>query len=324
MSNGIGRLRLKGISIQSNFGTASSTVDYFIPSDEAFLITPNVNKAENNAAMGAGYEVVDVQNTIRSASFPLNFKLSEELLPVILSQKFSISTTDNGDSTYNHVLTYENVTQNWFTVFMEDDQRTDYRMRDVLFDAANITVNAADHIMIAGTGVGHYPESGDYTVTAVTPKVFTGPEASFTADDFGGTASGIPVETVTANHAFTLSGDDTNFNIGDEDITFHEIQTDRFETEFTGKLSDRTDYDIYTANTARLYNLIITGTRTIGTASTNPSITFAYPKGKPMTYTDEGDLDTNLKFNATYLALKQPDVATSPLQVTVVNEVSSY
>lgn len=323
MANGIGRLRLKGISIQDGFGTASSTVDYFISSDEFMRFDPNISKLENEAAMGSAYGVTDVKNSVRFGSFPLNSKPDENILPVLFSPRFAFDSTDNGDSTYTHVGTFSNTTQNWLTVFMQDDQRTDYRSKDVLFDSLNFTIAADGYINVAGTGNGHYPESGDFTVTATTTNSFIGVNADFLADDFGGTVSSIAVESINANHTFGLS--DNNFDIGDEDLTFHELTVDRYEIEITGKLADRSDYDIYTANTSRMYRLKITDTsRTIGTGSRNPSIQFDYPLGKPIAYTDEGDLDTNLMFNTTYLANYNVDVADSPMKITVVNTVASY
>lgn len=325
MANGIGRLRLKGISLQPNFGTASTSPGFFIPADEAFLIEPVLNKAENDAAMGSGYEVVDMQNTTRFSQFPLGHKVDEDLYPLFFLQKYSISTTDNGDSTHTHELFYKNTTQNWFTVFMQDDQRTDYRMKDVLFNGLNTAVEAGTHLTLNGQGVGHYLESGGYTVTAVDPDVFTGGDVNMYAGDFGGALAEQAVETLTANHSFSLSGEDRNFDLGNNDLAFHEIAEDRYEFEFTSKMVDRDEYDIFTANTERVYTVSVTDTgRTIGTASQNPTIVLEYPIGKPMSFTPEGDLNTHLTFNASYLANARKSVTDSPLKITVINSTPSY
>jgi hypothetical protein len=324
MGNGIGRLRLQGIALQPTFSSPMPSATHFIPSDETFLIEHVLRKEENKAAMGTDYETVDVKNTTRHARFPLGFKVDEKTLPLFFRQKYDISTTTVEAGVYQHIMRYQDGMQNWFTIFMEDDDRTDYRMQNVLFDGLAFDVKAGEFIMLNGGGQGNYPESGDYTVTAVDPNSFTGVDAAFSADDFGGTATSVAVESVNAKHIFNLSADERNFNIGDDDMAFHRITTARFELDITAKLADREDYDIFTANTSRLYKLVIRDTsRTIGTG-TNPSVTLEYPIGKPIAYTDEGDLDTNLLFNATYLALKKPTLADTPMKLTVINQVSGY
>lgn len=325
MANAIGRLRITGIAYQSTFGTPATAPQFSLPVQDTSFFVAEVMKEENSAATGSDYAIDGVTNGGRFGTFSNTIKINENILPLFFLQKYTDVATDNSDSTYTHTLSYALGTQSYVTVFMQDDNRTDYRMSDVLFSNLTAEMATTGFVTLAFDATGRYPEAGDFTVAYSQVGDFVGRHATFSSADFGSAVADAKLRSATLTHTFNLSPEDDNLVIGSQDIDFHQINSTRFEISVNGKMSDRSDYDDFTGNQSKVLQATIEDTnREIGSGTQNPSIQFDYPLAKPLSYSDEGGLDDNLNFSSTYVALDTGASADMPMKLTVTNTVADY
>lgn len=328
MSNGIGRLRTMGIALQGTFGSAESSATFVLPLMNTPMVVPVVNKLDNTSALGSGYGVNSVYTLDQYATFPFEIKVDEDQFPLLFAQKFSVSSAAAAGETvvYEHTLSYANTTQSWFTLFLQDDQRADYVMQDVLLSGLNLTLGR-DFVKITGDAVGKLPASGSVTNTVTQPKEFVGRNVSYRDNDYGSAVAARDILSATANHAFNLTSEDERFKLGSGDIALNLITEDMYTLEIQ-KNKDGTDYyDDYVNNTKKVYDLTITDTSryvTGSVANTNPSILLEYPAGYISEYAEDGGLSDLVKESFTLKAVDEIGVTNAPLKITVVNATASY
>lgn len=326
MSNGIGRLRTMGIAKQPTFGSPMPSATYVFPLLNAPQMNSTVNKALNNAALGSAYQINNIVNTTRFGQAPLEFKIDEDQMPLFLSQRFSISTvTVSGETVaYEHTLSYQNTTQNYFTLFLQDDQRQDYIMPNVLFDNLDFTFDN-DFVRVNAEAIGSYPTQSAVTNAITQPSEFVGRMASYKDDDYPGTVTSSALLSLTANLDFGINSEDTRFGLGDDDLQALNLTSDKFMFTPVRLKPDVSYYDDNENGTMKQFTVTVVDTgRFVSPTSTNPSILFTVPRAKFENYTENADLEENIQETFDLVALKQPGVSGTPMSVVIVNSVSSY
>ena len=323
MSNAIGRIRLLGIAAQPTFGTAATVPSFVLPMLDAPTIETVVTKIRDEAALGSAYGVDAVDNGNRFANIPISVKLDEDQLPILYKQRYDITTVTGSAGVFTHSLAFTNNTNCWYTLFLEDDNRETYVVRDALFDSLNITADQ-EYIRLEGNAVGHYPVVSTANLTVKQPKTFLGSNANFFYGDYGGAKTAYKTLAFNLNHTFGLSDEGDNFFLGSQDLGNHVLTQDEYMYEFTGLESDRTNYDDFTANTKKHFDFVLTTTRTITGSSVTPQITFNVPVAALETWSEDVPLDQLVKETFGLLALDEVGVTNAPLKITVINNTSSY
>ena len=330
MSNGIGRKRTMGIAGQASYSVPAVSPTFTLSLLDTPKITPVQNKVLNNAAMGSTYAENAAKKTTRQSTIGISFKVDENSLPLVLSQKFTIETVTAPGETevYIHTLTYNSTNLGTaFTLFLQDSDRTSQTSEGVMFGNANLTIDQG-FVRCDMEGIGKSPETWTNTNTIVAPNEFVGRNAAFSYGDYGSSTASNTILMANLNHNFPLSGDDTNFNLGDEDLGQLYTLEDSFEVVVSALFSSltgfRSDYVDDTAKQA-IFTLIDTDRYVSGSvANTRPKIVFNYPYAKVTGWEEQGGLGDVLKQQATLKPLDYVGVATAPLTITITNAVASY
>lgn len=326
MANGIGRIRTIGIAAQPTFGVAAPTATFVLPVTNAPQFSTQVQKALNEAALGSAYMVNDIQNTVRLTEVPLEFKIDERHYPLLLKQRFTISsgTVSGETAAYTHTLSYSNNTNNWYTIFLQDDDRNDYIVKDALFDNLDHTFDN-DYVRVSASVIGAYPTASAVTNAITQPNEFVGRMVSYQDADVPGTATASAVLTLAANLDFGLNSDETRFGLGSAELACLQLTADKYMLNVTRLKPDTGYYDDNEAGTTKQVTLTVQDTgRFVSPTSTNPSITITVPRAKMETYTEEPDLDDLIRESFELTMLKPAGVSNTPMRVVVVNSVASY
>jgi len=326
--NGIGRLRTMGIAAQPTFSTPAPSATFVLPLTNAPQFNATVQKVLNEAALGSAYQVNDIENTVRFSEVPLEFKIDEDQVPLLLKQRFEIaSVTVTGESAvYQHTLSYANGTQSWYTLFLQDDNLEDYYVQNVLFDNLDFTYDN-DFVRVSAGAIGSYPVATTVTNAVTQPKEFVGRMVSYLDDDVPGTATATSVLTLNANLDFGINSDDTRFGLGSAELAALELTADKFMFSVARLKPDIGYYDDNTDGTTKTIEINVTDVDRDVTGSvsgTNPSIVYTVPRAKIESYTEEPDLNELTRENFDLTALKPAGVSNTPMQVVVVNATESY
>ncbi len=330
MAKGIGRLRTMGIAAQTTFGTPAGTASFVLPLTNAPQFAPVVNKAMNDAALGSAYQLNDMEKTTRYTGIPLEFKIDEDQFPLLMKQRFtvaSITTTVSG--VYKHTLTFNNNTNSYYTLFLQDDNLQDYIVQDALFDNIDLTFDT-DFVRASANLVGKYPTQSNVTNTGaiVQPKEFVGRMVTYQDDDFPGTITATTVLALTMNLDFGLNSEDSRFALGTADLAVLQLTSDKYMFNVSQVKSDVSRYDDQEGLTMKQSKFTIQSTDRYVTSSnptgTRPSIVFDIPRSKMENYTEEPDLNELTRENFDLTALQPAGVASTPMTITVLNSKASY
>lgn len=326
MASTIGRLRTLGIAAQPTFGQAAPSASFVVPLTNAPMITTVVTKIMNEAALGSSYGVNDIEKTTRYSQLALEFKVDEDQFPLLLKQRFTItSVTASQSSAYVHTLAYSNNTNCYYTLFLNDDNNQDYVVRDALFDDHTISFDQ-DFVRVSTNVIGAYPTATAVSLTPSQPKEFVGRMVNYLADAVPGTVTASTALAVTANMDFGINSEDSRFGLGTTDLAVLKLTTDKYSFNVSRVKTDTTAYDDYNSNGSRQFRVLAMSTdRLVGsTIGTRPQIQFDVLRSRIENYTEEADLDELVKENFDLTAMKPYGVADTPLKVTVVNATASY
>lgn len=328
MANGIGRLRTIGIAAQPTFGQAAASASYVLPLLNSPTISVTDQKINNDAVLGSAYMTNEVESGNRFSEVPLEFKVDEDHVPLLFKQRFSISSvTASGETAvYEHTLTFQNTTNSWYTIFMQDDQRQDYVVRDVLLNNLSWTFDG-EFVRVSATAQGAAPTATAVTNTVVQPKEFVGRMVGFEYNDDGSAVTATRALTVSAEMTFGTNGEDTRFNLGNRDLGTHLLTQDEYQFTVTRNQEDRTNYDDYMANQAKQFEIVVENTDRFIAGSTNntrPYINFSIPYAKLVEYSDDSNIDNLVQETLTLRALDKVGETNAPMQIVVRNAVASY
>jgi hypothetical protein len=331
MANGIGRILTMGIAKQDTFNTPEATPTYTLAVQGANArINPIVQKEANTAATGSSYMNNAYKTTIVGGEFPFEVKVDEDVLPLLLLQRYTDTPAAAAGETvvYEHVLTYTNSTNNYYTLFLQDDNRNDYIMSDVLLQDLNFIFDQG-FVRVTGTAVGDFPVTGAVT-NSFTGAIneFVGKNVVFNYGDEDGAKSAFSVLTVNANHTFGTLDDSLAYELGSEDRTQFFLTADDYSTEVTALMSNNDILADYKDNTLKKYDITITDTNrevTGSVANTNPSIVLEYPSANVGEHTPyEGDPNEAVTQSFTLNPVDQPGITDAPAKFTITNAVASY
>lgn len=326
MSYEIGRVRSIMIAAQPTFGVPATTGSFALALTGPAQFTPVVTKIQNTAALGSDYAVNDIEKTTRHAEANFEFKLDEDLAPLLFKQRFAItSVTGTEAGTYVHSLTFQNGTNSYYTLFLQDDLQQDYVVSDFLFDNHDITMDN-DFVRFSSTGIGRFPTATAVTNVLSQPKEFVGRMVSYQDAHVPGTATATLALAITANIDFGLNSEDTRFALGSEELAVLRLTADTYMFNVSKLKSDTSRYDDYTANT--MSQIVITAQSTdrfvASSTGTRPTIVMSVPRAKYENYTEEADLNELTKENFDLTALKPAAVNGTPMTLTITNATSAY
>ncbi len=330
MAQGTLRRVTLAIAQESTPLTVSTGTKYIIPNVE-LSYDPQVMYAENSSMLGSDYEVSQVMNTIRQTSMTMKFKLDENLIPLILRNKFAISTSAwTGDTgVYDHTLTYKGGSSagsgESYTLFWDDPDIGDCVVAGFRFNSTNFEYKPQEFSTVGIEGVGKYlAEQAVTNTVSATLREFVGRHTSIEVGDYGGAYATEYLYELAQNHSFETGGEDRNFYLGSQDMAVNLLKQSKFELSALVKYTDYSYRNDYEGNTQKKVKVTITDTaRTIGSSS-NPSVMFEYPRVAITKWAEEGGPNDIRAQRLTMLPLDDPSVANAPLVVTVRNTVSSY
>lgn len=333
MANAIGRQRVIGIAKETVYGTPAGAPTFYLPILDLPTLTVVQNKAENISALGSAYQVNAVKNTTRMATFTLNFKLNEDVLPLILGNKFSISSAAASGETvvYTHTLAYNSgitgASITSYTLFLDDPILGDVLVSGAKFNSVNMTAEIGDFIKCEVSGTGKVPSSTSFSPSLTQPTEFVGRNVGFEYADYGSSYASTPIMSLNFNHTFNLSDEGSNFVLGSADLNSIYTTEDRFELSGSRLLTDSTIRDDFTNNTKVKAKISIIDTDryvTGSVASTRPSIIAEYPAGYITTWAENGDLTSLIKEDFTFLPVDEVGIADAPAKFTITNKTASY
>lgn len=330
MSIGVKRKRIQGIAIEDIYGSGESTPDFALPALE-FDYTPTITQGRNTSMYGSNYELNDVINDVRMTNFSMTVKVSEDIVPLLFSSAFSISSTAvSGESTvYEHTLTYANTsTGNSFTLFVEDADRGSEYIAGCRFN--NITINTVrgDYLQMTIDGVGIFPQTWGGDVTLAYRQEFASRMLSMQYEPEGSGFNGnAEVINATINHIFNLAGDEDNFDLGSIDLDRVLTTTHQFTSDVTAVYTDKTERNQYRDGDYRATQFTAVDTSRVvsgSTQSTNPLVRFTQPSTRIVTWAENGAANDILKQDFTLEALNKVGISDAPETITVINAVASY
>lgn len=331
MSNGIGRKISIGIGGESAWGTPVASPTFYLPVTD-YSVEEVVVQAENVANLGSTYAVNDVVNAFSYANFSLTFKMDENSLPLLLKQFCTVSsTTASGETVvYQHTCDFNSTNAGTsYTLFINDPDRSDNKqyISGARYDTLNISAENNGFVMVEVSGRGKYPVTTTSGVTVESPREFVGKNASFKYATYSGTLATTSILTMNLTHSFGLTDDADNVTLGSDGLTQLYNLASRFEGEFSTLYADNTIRDDWKNGIEKQHQaLFVDAGRYIAgsVASTNPSVTFTYPRSKIIEWSRDGASDDLLKQNFKLLALDKVGVASTPIQIVVKNSIASY
>jgi hypothetical protein len=249
---------------------------------------------------------------------------------MLLANKFSIaSVTVTGDPSAGiHTLSYSNITQKWLTLFLEDDNRQGYLMKDVLLEGITIPLDQ-DFVRFEATAVGTYPVTWTGSNTITQPKEFVGRMVTFRYGDYEGTVGKSAYNLISANVQLNLgrNSEETMFALGSQDIAVHESTQDEFVCEAVGLEVNRDNYDDFTNNTKKQWEFVVSNTDRFVVNTTNntrPAVLFDFPVGYVEGFSEDAPLDDLVQETLTLHPVDEVGVANAPARIQVINRVLTY
>lgn len=329
MSVAIGRLRTLGIAAQSTFNTAAVSPTFTLPLQDAPTVEPVQNKVRNISALGSIYESNALVNANRYANIPINVKVDEEQFPLFFKQRFNITATVvTGETTvYEHTLSYTNNTNTWYTLFLEDDNRRSWIMKNALLSDFAITMDA-EFVRLEMQARGNYPETTTTANTITQPKDFVGRNVEFRYANYTSTKVTYNLLSANLTLGFSVNDEADAFFLGEDDLgTNVLVQDTDFMCEVVGLEIDKANFDDFSNNTKKHWDfqMIDTGRTITGSVGTiYPYIKLDYPVGFMETYAEDAPLDQLVKETLGLYAVDEVGVANAPLVITVRNARASY
>jgi len=328
MAETIGRKRVMGIAKETTFATPATAPSHML----TLLETPRFefiqNKVENEAAIGSTYAVNAVANTTRMGKVTLKVKVDEDVLPLLLLQKFSNSTTNLGSGAYRHTLTYLNSIANntvrSYSLFIDDTELGDLRMSGVMFNNIKFTAEIENFLIAELEGIGRLPASFTHTPLIVNPNEFVGRHIKFSLVDFSATFANVNVQKIETNLMFNLVEQD-GFVLGEQELQTLFTTENRLEVDVERIMVDTSYRTDFLNNTRKKSRIIAEDTsRVIGSSSINPKIQILIPDCYLIEWSEDGGLSDLVKEKFKLLSVNSVGVTDAPVQFEITNGVASY
>ena len=330
MANGLYRKITMGIATETgSYGNGMASPTYSIPNVE-LQVEEVTEKVENNAMFGNSYAVNDSMMSTQHTNFSMKMKVDENLLPLLLKQKFSIvSAAVSGDSgVYTHTMTYNSTNAGSdYTLFFQDPDRTSMKITGCKFEKIDIEATPDNFVLLSLSGKGKYPTTWTGSNTMVAPREFVGRNVAYRFATATGALTATKILDLKASHAFPLSDDKVNVSLGSSTYDGLYTLADRFESEVTLLMPDTTIKGYYDNYTKVQSDVTVTDTGRIISGSVtnlNPLITLTYPMQEIIKWNREGGVDDLVQQKMTLLALNKTGTSGAPMGIVVKNNVASY
>jgi hypothetical protein len=334
MSNGILRKTSVSIAREVQYGVEHSNPYIFSLGVVEFGWKETIEKAENNAMLGSTYEVDSVKETLRRMEWTMKLKVNENILPLLLLQKFSIVTSLVGGETavFSHKLTYLNSNSatlgQSFALYFDDPDREDLVALGARYEKIDLVAEPGGYVTVEISGQARYPKKQTVTnVITGAPLDFVGRNVNFQISKTTDSLAAQKLLTLTAKHQFNLSGSESNYSLGDNEMSDLFTLQDKFENEITALMPDNALKTNWENNDKMKSEVDIIDTSRFvdgSVASTRPSIVISYPAQFITQWSRQGGANDIVKQSLTLLAVDDPAVATAPVEFTIVNNVPAY
>ena len=279
MSKYIGRLVKLGVAKESARGGGASPV-YHVPKT-SFSFDDKIVQARSVGSLGkisdseeafvtTNYGQGDMEAEIRMDSFGL----------FLYAMLGSVSTAGPSDEAYTHSFTVNQGNQHQSLSFVVEDENTAELFKLVMLDSLELTAELDEVVRFTASFMGKQAVDTGLTVPAVTSESkFTKRHVSLkVASDIASLsgASAISLKSLTLNIQKNVSLDDVLGTAEPEDILNRQLAV---EGEITLNYEDETWKNYMKNGTNRAVEIAFTNTDdTIGSGSTNPSLTIQLPK----------------------------------------------
>jgi len=326
MSKYIGRTIKVGLAKEAVRGAGAESI-YQIPIT-SFSFDDKIVKARSVGSLGniadseeafvtTKYGQGDLEGEIRSKSFGL-------LLYAMLG---TLTTTGPVDETYSHAFTVNQSNQHQSLSFVVTDENTTELHKLVMLDTLSITAELDSVIMFTSSFMSKAGRDTGLTVPAVvTENKFTKKHLSVKlASDISGlaAASAISVKSINLNISKNVALDDVLGTAEPEDILNRQLAV---EGSITLNYEAETYKNYMKNDTNRALQIALTNNDdTLGSGTTNPSLTIQLPKVDFYDWEPSYDLDEIVTQTVSFKASR--DVANSQEIIhacTLVNDVVSY
>lgn len=328
--NGILRRGIGYIVAENSFAGSIGDNPVFFMANVELTMTPVVGYAENLSMLGSSYTVNDARPDRRMANLDITFKLDEDVFPLFLLNKYDIVTElVSGETTvYEHTASYNgrNVGTSYKFIFVDQD-RSDEQYNGLVFSKLDFNTEANQYVTVQATARANYPVSSTIEGVITTTGEFVSRNMLFEMSDFGDSLATFKSTAFAAMHEFGEPDETDETALGELDRSAGFSTADRFSIDATALLPDYVLRDKWAGNQqfAAAFSFVDT-TRFVSGSVTNvnPSVAFSIPSAKIVEWTNEGGADDLRKQKFTLLALNTPGVATSPHQITIINNVEEY
>lgn len=327
--DGIARKRTLGIAIEATYGVPVLTPLFVMPVLTVPKVDPVITKILNEASLGSTYKSDSVIETKRMANVSgMEIKIDEDQVPVFFMQKFDIQSTALDAGAYQHTLTYNNDNDGTsYTLMIEDPDRGNEYYAGVKVGQIAAIFDTEGFARLQVDFTSRFPETWTGSNVVAQPKEFVGRHATFNYGDATGSKSATGILQAQLNHNFNLSGDDVNFELGNNEPVKIFTGEDEFDAEITAKYTNRNIRDDWDNNTRKQFDITLTDTGRIITDSNtnvNPSVVFEYDAAYLDDWKEDGEKADILRQVFTLRPVDRIGVSDAPLKITVKNHTASY
>jgi len=326
MTKFIGRLVKLGVGRETTRGAGASAV-YQIPRT-ALSFDDKIVKARSIGSLGnladseeafvtTKYGQGDLEGEVRASSFGL----------LLYSMLGTCSTSGPTDEAYTHAFTVSQSNQHQSLAFVVTDENTTELYKLVMLDSLELTAELDQILMYSASFMSKTSRSTGLTVPdAIAENKFTKKHLSVKiASDISslGAATAISVKSLTLNISKNVALDDVLGTAEPEDILNRQLSV---EGELTLNYEAETYKDYMKDGDHKAMQIAFTNTDdTLGSGSTNPSLTIQMPKVDFFDWEPAYDLDEIVTQKVAFKASR--DVSNDQEIIhscSLVNAVSSY
>jgi len=318
------RNRTIGIAKQPLFGTYAPSATHVLVLTEPAMFDAQVERLVNSSALGSSYMHNDMDWRNRFATASFDYKVDEDTFPLLFAQRFDVATTTTSQ-VGTHVLTFGNNTNNYYTLFMQDDDIGDYVIGNALFETHTIALDQ-EYVRMTSSVIGAYPSASTVTNVISQPKEFVGRMVNYSEDDVPGTVTSTNILSAGMTFNFGINSTTTRFGVGSGDLQHLTLTQDEYMMNISKIKTNTSVYDDANALTTKQFRVVAENTdRYIeGQTITRPLIQFDVPRAKIDSYTENPSFEDVLQESFDARLLKPVGVSDAPIKITIKNHTLSY
>lgn len=330
MAHAIPRTGSGFLAKENTFGSGGAGNDFYYVPAVTMTRQPVINYATNDAGAGSSYMMNDARPDTGYCDLTLEFKVREELLPLLLLNKYDLTSTPVvGDTdVIEHVAEYNgrNVGTTYDFIF-RFSAISDESYRGFVIHDMSWTVESGQYIKVTITG-----RSNLMTSTSETPTITASPE--FASRNFvyeqsigGASLNQFRLKAFSAQFQYGQPEDTDEIGLGAFTREIGFTTADQFSLQATALMPDYSLRDAWIAGDtfATIFGCTDTTREVVGSnTGIHPSIKVETPYGKVTEWSEPGDMNSLRNQQYTITSLDGVGVTDAPHKITIINNVASY